>query len=566
MYRCPPDSRSFARLLVLSGALVGVSAWAAPPRQSEAKADVAAGIAADEQALHAARLGTDGPALLDFFRQRTVTDDRLTRMQALVRKLGDESFDVRQKASAELTALGPVVLPLLHLAMKDPDVEIRRRAEDCSEIIEQGHNANLAPAAVRLLAVRKPAGAVEVLLAYLPFADNETLVEEVRTTLEALAVRDGKPDPALVAALNDKLPARRAAAAAALARAGVTDQRDGIRKLLQDPDATVRMHAGLALVGVGDKDAMPVLIGLLAELPETQLWPIEDTLYRLAGDQAPTLAAGSDDAGRHKYRDAWSAWWKKNGAAMDLAKTSVASPLHGYTMLVLLDLGRILEVDHTGTVRWQLDKLQFPLDAQLLPNDHVLVAENAANRITERDLKGNVVWEQKVEAPLMGQRLPNGHTFIGTRTQLLEVDASGKEVFSHTRPNGDLFMRAVKLRNGDIACVTSGYRFLRLDSVTGKELQNIGVDIHTYGGRIEVLPNGRVLVPQYSANKVVEQDAQGKVVWEIEFEQPIAAVRLPNGHTLVTSMNQQRAVEFDRRGKQMWEYKAETRVTRAWRR
>jgi outer membrane protein assembly factor BamB len=204
----------------------------------------------------------------------------------------------------------------------------------------------------------------------------------------------------------------------------------------------------------------------------------------------------------------------------------------------------------------------------MLPNDHVLVAENMANRVTERDLKGKVIWDHQVEMPLMAQRLPNGNTFIGTRTRLVEVNREGKEVFSYMRPGGDLFMRASKLRNGDIACVTTNGAigtFFRLNR-EGKELYSFPVDISTYGGRIEVLPSGRVLVPQYSENKVVEQDPEGKVGWSVDFQVPIVATRLPNGNTLVTSFNQDRAVEIDPRGREVWEYRTNTRVTRAWRR
>ncbi len=321
----------------------------------------------------------------------------------------------------------------------------------------------------------------------------------------------------------------------------------------------------LALVASREKDAVPVLIALLGDLPPNQAWQAEDVLYRLAQDKAPTVPAGTDEAGRRKYRDAWAAWWREQGPNVDLARLDATPALHGYTMMILLDQGRLLEVDADNKERWHIDGLQFPLDAQMLPGERVLVAENGANRVTERNLKGEILWEVKADAPLMAQRLPSGNTFIGTRTRLLEVTREGKEVFSYTRPGGEMFMRAAKLRNGDIACVVAGSSFVRLDP-GGKELQSFPVDIQTYGGRIEVLPNGRVLVPQYSNNKVVEQDAEGKVAWEADFSVPIVATRLPNGNTLVTSFNQQRAVEIDSAGKEVWEYKTETRVTRAWRR
>jgi outer membrane protein assembly factor BamB len=106
---------------------------------------------------------------------------------------------------------------------------------------------------------------------------------------------------------------------------------------------------------------------------------------------------------------------------------------------------------------------------------------------------------------------------------------------------------------------------VRLDA-SGKEVQSFPVYVHTSGGRIDVLPNGHVLIPELRNNRVMEYDTDGKVVWQVPFDQPIAAVRLANGDTLVTSYNQQRAVELDRTGKEVWEYKTDTRVTRAFRR
>ena len=100
----------------------------------------------------------------------------------------------------------------------------------------------------------------------------------------------------------------------------------------------------------------------------------------------------------------------------------------------------------------------------------------------------------------------------------------------------------------------------------GKELRGFNVDLRYSGGRIDVLPNGNVLMPEAGNNRVVELDKQGGVVWEVAAEQPIAAVRLANGNTLITSMTEHRAVEVDREGKEVWQYRQDTRVTRAFRR
>src|SRR5262249_40231782 len=149
-----------------------------------------------------------------------------------------------------------------------------------------------------------------------------------------------------------------------------------------------------------------------------------------------------------------------------------------------------------------------------------------------------------VQMPLAAQRLPNGNTFIATQAQYLEVDPGGKEVMSRQLPSGEAIMKAQMLENGEIACITSSSRFVRLDSA-GKEIQSMPVNVHTSGGRIDVLPSGHVLVPEMRNNRVAEYDMEGKVVWQVPFNQPIAAVRLSNGNTLVTAYNLPRAVELD---------------------
>src|SRR5206468_3294539 len=145
--------------------------------------------------------------------------------------------------------------------------------------------------------------------------------------------------------------------------------------------------------------------------------------------------------------------------------------------------------------------------------DRVLVAEHEKNHVTERNRKGEIVWKKEIAGPLVAQRLPNGNTFIATKTHLLEYDKDGKEVFNYQRPGGEPFMKAQKLRNGDIGCITQPglrvTRYVRLDP-TGKELKNFAVDLHTFGGRVEVLANGHVIVPELHNNRVLEHDADGK--------------------------------------------------------
>jgi outer membrane protein assembly factor BamB len=209
--------------------------------------------------------------------------------------------------------------------------------------------------------------------------------------------------------------------------------------------------------------------------------------------------------------------------------------------------------------------LQFPLDAQVLRGERVLIAEHAANRVTERSFRGDILWEKEVPGPIMAQRLPNGNTFIATKQRLLEVNPAGQEVFSYQPPGGELIMKAAKTRTGDYACVMLGKGLVRLDA-DGKILHSFPAQVSVWGGRLDVSADGHVLVPECGLNRVVEYDLEGQKVWEAAVGVPIAAVRSPNGHLLVTSLNQNRGVEIDRTGKTVWEYTAERRVSRLFRR
>ena len=527
----------------------------------------------DEKLLQAANLKTDGPALLEFFRKRTLPEAQQETIRGLIRQLGADNYRVREQAAAALVERGPVVTEILKAALKDNDLETMRRIEkSLREIKERDVAPEVPAAAARLLGVRKPAGTVDVLLAYLPFADNDAVIDEARGVLAKVAVEKGKADAKLVAALTDKEPIRRAAAAEALTRAAFADHKDAIRKLLSDPDAAVRFRVSQALVYAKERDALPTLIQTLPDLPLSLAWQAEDFLLRLGeAHTPPAVPLGNDRAARAACRDAWLAWWKDQGPKVDLAHLEAAPKLQGKTLLVLLDQGRVMEVGPANQELWHVDGLVFPLDAQLLGDDRLLVAEYHADRVTERSIKNPTkeLWRHDVRGPLVAQRLPSGNTFIATDMSLLEVDKEGKEVLNVAMPDeSKRIMKAMKLPNGEIACLVSDARVLRLDA-KGKEIASFQVDLgmRLFGGRIHMLPSGRVLVPHHAEGKVVEYDGKGKPVWEVAFDKPVAATRLPNGHTLITSMNATTgAVEVDRAGRQVWSYRTTTRVTRALRR
>jgi hypothetical protein len=523
-----------------------------------ARADTEA-VLADEQILRAAGVGVNGPALVDFFRKRTPSQVDRGRLEQLIQQLGDERFERRQKASVELTVMGSLAVPLLRQALKSNDPEVVRRAERILKTLDAGPNLSLLAAASRLLAVRKPPGAAAALLAYLPFADASAR-DDLRAALTALAVVDGKPEPALVKALHDARPLKRGAAGEALCRAAAAGVEADVRTLLKDSDPGVRLRVALAFFARRHRDAVPVLIDLVGELPQEQIWRVEEVLYQLAGDKAPDLstATGVTPA---RMRQAWADWWRDHGAQVDLAKLDQVQPSLGFTVLVEKDArsgntGRVVELGRDGKPRWQVEGLLYPLDVQVLSTGRILVAENNGNRVTERDLKGTILWQKQVTLPVSCERLRNGNTFIATSTQIIEVDRSGKELFTFRLPNvtpQTKIIAARKLPNGHILYVTCPGTLTRLDAA-GKILKSFPVGkVSFFSSTIHLLPNGRVLIPEYIDNKVVEYDAAGKAVWTATVKNPVSVFRLSNGNTLVASPSTRKLVEVNRAGKEVSE-------------
>jgi HEAT repeats len=187
-----------------------------------------------------------------------------------------------------------------------------------------------------------------VLLDYLPAADDEAVEEEAVATLLVLGVADGKVDPALVAALQDHAPERRAAAALVVGRYGGEEQRTAVRKLLNDGDVRVRFRAAQGLLAARDKSAVPVLAAVLSEGPAAQATQAHDLLECMAGSNAPRTTLGDSEAARRRCRDAWEAWWKVYGPRLDLAKADVDLPANNPALQTRVAARRFLEALMTG--------------------------------------------------------------------------------------------------------------------------------------------------------------------------------------------------------------------------
>jgi hypothetical protein len=315
----------------------------------------------------------------------------------------------------------------------------------------------------------------------------------------------------------------------------------------------------------GEREAVPVLIDLLPVASDEQLGQIEDVLTQLAGDSAPEILWGTEEAEKRKCRDAWAAWWKSNGDRIYLTGL-VLRPWYGYTLLCDSSRNRVFEIDRQGKERWAVEGVPFPVDAWVVEDNRVLIAEWMGRKISERDFQGKIVWSRNVTSPVNVQRLANGNTFIAAVNEILEVDRTGKVLYTINNVGGGI-TAAYKGRDDRIVCLArNGSRCLLLDT-NGKCVNDFPSNRDgSWTSGIDLLPNGHILITQPNRHKVAEYDRKGKRIVEVNAPMATTATGLPNGHFLIASSSKHCAFEVDRRGKIVWQYRTTGNIFRARRR
>ncbi len=304
---------------------------------------------------------------------------------------------------------------------------------------------------------------------------------------------------------------------------------------------------------------MPVLIALLGELPAEQVWQAHDLLRRLAGDEAPTQPPGASVAKRKRCQVAWQSWWDRRRDQIDMSRLDRPSATAGRLVAVCYDgyngAGRIWEMSRNHKPRWEITQgLRGPIDAVMIGPDRVLIAEYNGH-VSERDTHGKVLWEKPITGnPIAVQRLSNGHTFVATMSNIMEITTQGDQIYNHPAPFGNVTCARV-LTDGHIVSLSMDGHLTEMDR-QGKQIRAFltNSDGPNFEWRtFTVLPGGHYLLPRQSTGKVLEYDRKGKLIWRGAAPTPYAAVRLGNGHLMTVSMNTSLLAEVDAHGKTVWQ-------------
>lgn len=202
----------------------------------------------------------------------------------------------------------------------------------------------------------------------------------------------------------------------------------------------------------------------------------------------------------------------------------------GETLISDTTGNRVLRVTAAGDVAWTSDEwgggtgklsdgshLQYPNDAELLDNGHLLITDRNNDRVIEVDDAGQVVWSyDQLTRPHNGDRLPNGNTMIANseENQVFEVSPGGEIVWSYG-----------------------------------------GGDLLDWPRDADRLASGNTLIADSRHGRVLEVDPAGQVVWTFEgLALPYEADRLADGKTLIADNSHRRVIVVTAAGDVVWTF------------
>src|SRR5262249_46381320 len=145
-----------------------------------------------------------------------------------------------------------------------------------------------------------------------------------------------------------------------------------------------------------------------------------------------------------KAREAWLAWWKEKGEAIDFVKLDYKERVAGFTDILEMDVsfggpGRMISLGHDMKERWRIVGISYPTDARVSANGHVFIVESNNNRVSERTIANHVINSQFVNnQPVNIELLPEGGKLVVCRNNVYTFDKAGKQVWHYQRNTYDI--------------------------------------------------------------------------------------------------------------------------------
>ncbi len=211
---------------------------------------------------------------------------------------------------------------------------------------------------------------------------------------------------------------------------------------------------------------------------------------------------------------------------------------NGEVLVADTGFGAVFRLAADGEVLWRSDwvepfsdgsSIDFPNDADPLPNGNYLISDRDNHRVFEMDEAGTIYWQfgetgvagsdsTHLDQPHNPDRLPNGNTIIADskNNRVLEVDPAGNIFWSFgptSGPDKMWFPRDVDLlQDGTVLIADSKmYRLLIVDRLSGIATTRIPLANAPFDA--DLMPDGSILVG-IGRTGAVRVDVNANVLWQ----------------------------------------------------
>jgi outer membrane protein assembly factor BamB len=195
----------------------------------------------------------------------------------------------------------------------------------------------------------------------------------------------------------------------------------------------------------------------------------------------------------------------------------------------------------------------------------LIVADHETRKVIKIALDGTLLWDATNNNGHDVQLLPNGNLLIVNGPVVQEVAPDRRVVWEVGKPVVQSAESAQRLPNGHTVIADNGrMKVIEIDAdkrvVWEFAVPNDNRRPRPTMRQVRRLADGNTLICASTEDKVIEVSPDKKIVWSYALPFPYLATRLPNGHTLISSGTGYGSpvgyfvIEVDGAGKTIWKY------------
>jgi Mal s 1 allergenic protein-like len=196
---------------------------------------------------------------------------------------------------------------------------------------------------------------------------------------------------------------------------------------------------------------------------------------------------------------------------------------------------------------------------------HIYVADHEVRLVLKIKDDGTVLWKARNNNGHDVQLLENGNVLVNCPPSVREYAPDGKVVWEAGKEIAAEPESAQRLSNGHTLIADNAkHRIVEIDAdkkiVWTFDVPNSNHRPTPTMRQVRRLDNGNTLICASTLDKVIEVSPSRQIVWEYALPFPYLATRLPNGHTLISSGSGYGSpqgyfvIEVDHDGKTVWKY------------